>query len=74
MTYPPSTGRNFDEILRVIDSLQMTDRSKVATPVNWRPGDRAIIPPSIPDEQAKTLFPQGWKAERPYLRWVEVKG
>ena len=74
MTYPPSTGRNFDEILRVIDSLQMTERSKVATPVNWRPGERAIIPPSIPDEQAKTLFPQGWKAERPYLRWVEVKG
>ena len=73
MVYPPSTGRNFDEILRVIDSLQMTVGKKVATPVNWRPGDRAIIPPSIPDEQAKALFPQGWEAERPYLRWVEVK-
>lgn len=73
MVYPPSTGRNFDEIIRVIDSLQMTDSKKVATPVNWQPGDRAIIPPSISDEQAKTLFPQGWEAERPYLRWVEVK-
>jgi alkyl hydroperoxide reductase subunit AhpC len=73
MTYPPSTGRNFDEILRVIDSLQLTDRAKVATPVNWQPGQRAIIPPSIPDEQAKTLFPQGWKADRPYLRWVELR-
>lgn len=73
MVYPPSTGRNFDEIIRVIDSLQMTDGKKVATPVNWQPGDRAIIPPSISDEQAKALFPQGWEAERPYLRWVEVK-
>lgn len=73
MTYPPSTGRNFDEILRVIDSLQLTDRAKVATPVNWRPGQKAIIPPSIPDEQAKSLFPQGWEARRPYLRYVEVK-
>ncbi len=73
MVYPPSTGRNFDEIIRVIDSLQMTDGRKVATPVNWQPGDRAIIPPSISDEQARTLFPQGWEAERPYLRWVEVK-
>jgi alkyl hydroperoxide reductase subunit AhpC len=73
LVYPPSTGRNFQEILRVIDSLQLTDRAKVATPVNWQPGGRAIIPPSIPDEQAKTLFPQGWQAERPYLRWVEIK-
>jgi thioredoxin-dependent peroxiredoxin len=73
MTYPPSTGRNFQEILRVIDSLQLTDRAKVATPVNWQPGQPAIIPPSIPDEQAKTLFPQGWKADRPYLRWVELR-
>jgi alkyl hydroperoxide reductase subunit AhpC len=73
LVYPPSTGRNFDEILRVIDSLQITDTKKVATPVNWRPGQKAIIPPSIPDEQAKTLFPQGWKTDRPYLRWVEVK-
>ena len=74
MVYPPSTGRNFDEILRVIDSLQLTDSLKVATPVNWRPGERAIIPPSISDEAAKVLFPQGWQADRPYLRWVDVKG
>jgi hypothetical protein len=51
----------------------LTDSKKVATPVNWRPGERAIIPPSIPDEQAKTLFPQGWEAKKPYLRYVEVK-
>ena len=74
MVYPPSTGRNFDEIIRVIDSLQLTDRLKVATPVNWHPGERAIISPSISDEAAKALFPQGWEAERPYLRWVDVKG
>ncbi len=73
LVYPPSTGLNFDEVLRVIDSLQLTDRAKVATPVNWRPGERGIIPPSISDEQAKTLFPQGWEAKRPYLRYVEVK-
>ncbi|MBR0643401.1 peroxiredoxin [Plastoroseomonas hellenica] len=73
LVYPPSTGRNFDEILRVIDSLQLTDSKKLATPVNWRPGDRAIIPPSIPDAQAKELFPQGWEAKKPYLRYVEVK-
>ena len=68
MVYPPSTGRNFDEIIRVIDSLQLTDRAKVATPVNWRPGGKAIIPPSISDEQAKALFPQGWKTVKPDLR------
>ena len=73
LVYPPSTGRNFDEILRVIDSLQLTDRAKVATPVNWRLGERGIIPPSIPDEQARQLFPQGWEAQKPYLRYVEVK-
>lgn len=72
LTYPPSTGRNFHEVLRVIDSLQLTDRAKVATPVNWQPGAEAIILPSIPDEDAKARFPQGWKAERPYLRWVKV--
>jgi hypothetical protein len=70
---PPSTGPNFDEILRVTDRLQITDRAKVATPVNWRPGERGIIPPSIPDEQARTLFPQGWEAKKPYLRYVEVQ-
>ncbi|MBY0337263.1 MAG: peroxiredoxin [Acetobacteraceae bacterium] len=74
LTYPPSTGRNFHEVLRVIDSLQLTDRHKVATPVNWQPGDKAIIVPSISDEDAKARFPQGWQADRPYLRWVKVEG
>ena len=74
LTYPPSTGRNFAEILRVIDSLQLTDSQKVATPVNWQPGQRAIIVPSVSDEQAKERFPQGWEAQKPYLRWVDVKG
>jgi thioredoxin-dependent peroxiredoxin len=73
LTYPPSTGRNFQEVLRVIDSLQLTDRHKVATPVNWQPGDRAIIVPSVTDEQARERFPQGWEAQKPYLRWVDVK-
>lgn len=72
LTYPPSTGRNFLEVLRVIDSLQLTDRAKVATPVNWQPGERAIIVPSLSDEDAKERFPQGWEAERPYLRWVKL--
>ena len=72
LTYPPSTGRNFDEILRVIDSLQLTDKHKVATPVNWRPGERAIIVPSVSDEDAKTRFPQGWEAQTPYLRYVKL--
>ena len=68
ITYPASTGRNFDEILRVIDSLQLTDHHKVATPVNWKQGDDCVIVPSISDDQAKSLFPKGWKALRPYLR------
>lgn len=72
LTYPPSTGRNFLEVLRVIDSLQLTDKHKVATPVNWQPGGRAIIVPSLSDEDAAKRFPQGWKADRPYLRWVEI--
>ena len=71
ITYPPSTGRNFDEILRVIDSLQLTDAHKVATPVNWTDGQPVIIAPSLSDEEAKRRFPQGWKALRPYLRMVE---
>jgi hypothetical protein len=70
--YPPSTGRNFDEVPRVIDALQTTDRTRAATPVNWRPGQKGIIPPSISDEQAKLLFPQGWDARKPYLRTVEL--
>ncbi len=72
MTYPPSTGRNFLEILRVIDSLQLTDSHKVATPVNWQPGERAIIVPSLSDEDAKARFPQGWEAKKPYLRYVTL--
>ena len=74
LIYPPSTGRNFSEILRVIDSLQLTDTHKVATPVNWTPGDRAIILPSVSDEDAKARFPQGWEAKKPYLRYVDVSG
>ena len=73
IAYPMSTGRNFDEILRVIDSLQLTATRKLATPANWKPGDRAIIVPAVSDEQAKELFPQGWEAKKPYLRYVEVK-
>ncbi len=72
LTYPPSTGRNFQEILRVIDSLQLTDRHKVATPVNWRPGDRAIIMASMPDAVAAEQFPQGWETQKPYLRYVDL--
>ena len=72
LTYPPSTGRNFAEVLRVIDSLQTTDKHKVATPVNWQPGDKAIILPSVSDEAAKERFPQGWDAKKPYLRYVEL--
>ena len=70
LTYPASTGRNFDEILRVIDSLQLTDRNKVATPVNWQPGQDVIIVPSVKDEDAAKLFPDGWKTVKPYLRLV----
>ncbi len=72
LTYPPSTGRNFAEVLRVIDSLQLTDSKKVATPVNWQPGDRAIILPSMSDEDAKARFPQGFETKKPYLRYVDV--
>jgi len=68
ITYPASTGRNFDEILRVIDSLQLTANYSVATPVNWKDGDDVIIVPAISDEQAKEKFPAGWKTLRPYLR------
>jgi alkyl hydroperoxide reductase subunit AhpC len=71
LTYPPSTGRNFDEIVRVIDSLQLTDAHKVATPVNWTNGQPVIISPSVSDEAAKQSFPQGWKTLKPYLRVVD---
>ncbi len=66
--YPMTTGRNFDEILRVLDSIQLTARHKVATPANWKPGGDVIIAGSVNDEDAKKLFPQGWKAPKPYLR------
>ena len=68
LTYPASTGRNFDEILRVIDSLQLTANYSVATPVNWKDGDDVIIVPSMSDEEAKEKFPAGWKPLKPYLR------
>ena len=71
ITYPQTTGRNFDEILRVIDSLQLTDRHKVATPVNWKQGEDVIILASVPEAEAKERFPEGWKAPRPYLRIVK---
>lgn len=70
LTYPASTGRNFDEILRVIDSLQLTDGYKVATPVNWKNGEDVIIVPSVKDEEARQLFPKGFKTIKPYLRVV----
>lgn len=68
--YPMTTGRNFDEILRVIDSMQLTAKHKVATPANWKPGEEVIIAGSVSDEEAKKVYPQGWKAPRPYLRYV----
>lgn len=71
LTYPASTGRNFDEILRVIDSLQLTAKHSVATPVNWKNGDDVIIVPAISNEQAKEKFPDGWNEIKPYLRVVK---
>jgi len=73
MTYPMSVGRNFDEILRVIDSLQLGDRARIATPANWTPGGEVIIPPSIGDEEARELFPQGFTTIKPYLRTTRVE-
>ena len=72
MTYPMNVGRNFDEILRAIDALQLGDQQRIATPADWRPGDRVIIPPSIDNVEAKELFPQGWEQVRSYLRFTEV--
>jgi len=68
LTYPMSVGRNFDEVLRALDALQLNAKHNVATPVNWKRGDDVIIPTSIPDSEAKSKFPAGWKALRPYLR------
>ena len=70
IVYPMTTGRNFDEVLRVIDSLQLTAAHKVSTPVNWKQGDDVIIAGSVSDDDAKKMFPKGWKAPRPYLRIV----
>jgi thioredoxin-dependent peroxiredoxin len=70
LVYPMTTGRNFDEVLRVIDSLQLTAKHKVATPVNWQQGDDVIIAGSVSDEDAKKQYPNGWKAPKPYLRIV----
>jgi thioredoxin-dependent peroxiredoxin len=74
LTYPMTTGRNFDEILRVLDSMQLTAKYKVATPVNWKQGDDVIIAGSVNDEDAKKLFPEGWNAVKPYLRVVKQPG
>ena len=71
LTYPASTGRNFEEILRVVDSMKLTDAHKVATPVNWRDGEDVIILPKISDEEAKKIFPDGWDAKKPYLRVIK---
>ncbi|MCB2082777.1 MAG: peroxiredoxin [Sphingomonadaceae bacterium] len=72
MTYPMSVGRNFDEILRVIDSLQLADRAGVVTPADWQPGGDVIIPPSVSDEEARKKFPQGFTTLKPYLRMTKV--
>jgi len=74
LTYPMTTGRNFDEILRVLDSMQLTQAHKVATPVNWKQGEDVIIAGSVSDEDAKKIWPEGWKAPKPYLRIVKQPG
>src|SRR4029079_1822858 len=71
LTYPMTTGRNFDEILRVLDSIQLTAKHKVATPVNWKSGDDVIISGAVSDDDAKKIYPEGWKAPKPYLRLVK---
>ncbi|HEY4285024.1 MAG TPA: peroxiredoxin [Chthoniobacterales bacterium] len=70
LSYPMGTGRNFDEVLRVLDSIQLTTKHKVSTPVNWKPGGDVIIAGSVSDEEAKKIYPNGWKAPKPYLRVV----
>lgn len=74
LTYPMTTGRNFYEILRVLDSIQLTSQHKVATPANWNDGEDVIIATSVSDEEAKVKFPNGWKTIKPYLRIVEQPG
>jgi alkyl hydroperoxide reductase subunit AhpC len=70
LSYPMSTGRNFDEVLRVLESIQLTAKHKVSTPVNWKPGEDVIISGAVSDEEAKRLYPAGWRAPRPYMRIV----
>jgi len=72
LTYPMTSGRNFDEVLRLLDSIQLTAKHQVATPVNWKQGEDVIIAGSVSDEQAKQKYPQGWKAPKPYLRIVPM--
>ena len=72
LVYPMTTGRNFDEVLRVIDSLQLTAKHRLATPVNWKPGDEVIITAAVSDDEAKQLYPQGWKQPKPYLRILQL--
>src|SRR5436853_6771405 len=74
ITYPASTGRNFEEILRVIDSLQLTAKHQVATPSDWKQGDDVIIVPAVSDEEAKKKYPEGFDAKKPYLRYVKQPG
>ena len=74
LVYPMTTGRNFDEVLRVLDSLQLTAKYKVSTPVNWKDGDKVIIAGSVSNDDAKTLFPQGWESPKPYIRIVPQPG
>ena len=74
LTYPMTTGRNFDEVLRVLDSMQLTVEHKVATPANWKNGDDVIIVPAVSDDEAKKMFPEGWKTVKPYLRVVKQPG
>jgi alkyl hydroperoxide reductase subunit AhpC len=71
LAYPMTTGRNFDEILRALDSMQLTAKHRVATPANWKEGDKVIIVGAVSDEEAKTIYPQGWDAPKPYLRIVD---
>jgi alkyl hydroperoxide reductase subunit AhpC len=70
LSYPMSTGRNFDEVLRLLDSVQLTAKHKVATPVNWKQGEDVIIVPSVSDQEAREKFPDGWKSPKPYMRIV----
>jgi alkyl hydroperoxide reductase subunit AhpC len=74
LVYPMSTGRNFDEVIRVIDSLQLTAKHQVSTPVNWNPGDDVIISGSVSDDKAKEMFPEGWESPKPYIRIVKDPG